>query len=147
MTTHIPSSPAGAGDVPEGVLEDAAFDAMRTDAVLTGRAMSAGAFLAGLIANAQLATVSRPEKLAADLFPDVDPEVVQRIWDRALAVGLHAGRRSASPRLYRDEMDRVAGQFAKVGYAAMGGTVARSRRLVAPDVPVHPADGETTRER
>ena len=143
MTTQIPSSPAGDA---EG-LEGAAFAAMRADAVLTGRAVSAGAFLAGLIANGQLETVGRPDKLPADLFPEVDPEVVQRIWDRALAVGLHAGRRSASPRLYRDEMDRVAGLYAEVGYKAMGGTVARSRRLVAPEVPPHPADGETARER
>lgn len=121
--------------------EVAAFEVMRGDAVFTGRAMSSGQFLAGLIANGQLETVGRPEKLPQDLFPGVDPVVVQQIWDRALAVGLHAGRRSASPRLYRDEMDRVAGQYAEIGYVAMGGSVARSRRLVAPES-VHPADGE-----
>ncbi|WP_055693435.1 hypothetical protein [Streptomyces prasinopilosus] len=139
---HIPATtPASSDDVQDGVLEDEAFETMRTDAVLTGRAMSSGEFLAGLIANAELETVGRPDKLARDLFPDVDPVVVQRIWDRALAVGLHAGRRSVMPRLYRDEMDRIAGALEEAGFHAMGGSVARSRRLVAPEVP-HPADGE-----
>lgn len=141
MTIEIPNPTPAA----EGAQDDAAFVTMSTDAVLTGRAMSSGEFLAGLIANGQLATVGRPDRLPADLEPDVDPVVVQRIWDRALAVGLHAGRRSASPRLYRDEMDRVQGEFAAAGFHAMGHTVARSRRLVAPDSPVHPADGEEGR--
>jgi hypothetical protein len=125
--------------------EAAGFQVMRADSVFTGRAMSSGQFLAGLLANGQLETVGRPDRLPQDLFPGVDPAVVQQIWDRALAVGLHAGRRSASPRLYRDEMDRVAGQYAEIGYVAMGGSVARSRRLVAPES-VHPADGEQGRE-
>ncbi|WP_086560967.1 hypothetical protein [Streptomyces africanus] len=142
MTIEIPNPGAA-----EGAQGDAAFVAMQTDAVLAGRAMSSGAFLAGLIANGQLETVGRPEKLAVDLFPDVDPAVVQEIWDRALAVGLHAGRRSASPRLYRDEMDRIAGALEGAAFHAMGQSVQRSRRLVAPEVGVHPADGETARER
>ena len=142
MTTYSNSTPPAADDASEGgVLEDAVFETMRTDAVLGGRAVSSGEFLAGLIANAQLATVARPDKLAQDLFPEVDPVVVQQIWDRALAVGLHAGRRSVRPSLYRDEMDRIAGVLADAGFHAMGGSVARSRRLVAPEVP-HPADGE-----
>ncbi|MFF0009547.1 hypothetical protein ACFYQT_39835 [Streptomyces tibetensis] len=122
-----------------------AFAVMSTDAVLTGRAMSSGEFLAGLIANGQLETVGRPDKLPQDLEPDVDPVVVQRIWDRALAVGLHAGRRSVSPERYRDEMDRIAGLYERAGFEAMGGTVSRSRRLVAPEPGVHPADGEQAR--
>jgi hypothetical protein len=141
MTT-TPDSPAvpavpSADAVPAGVVE-----VVQVDAVLTGRAMSSGQFLAGLIAQAQLETLGRPDKLPADLFPDEDPVVVQRIWDRALVVGLHAGRVSGAPRLYRDQMARLEGAFAKAGYEAMAGTLARSRRLVAP---VHPADGEDPR--
>ncbi|MGP3738002.1 hypothetical protein ACTWJ9_33370 (plasmid) [Streptomyces sp. GDS52] len=138
MTETVPTPPAVPAQVDAAEWE--AFETMRADAVLGGRAMSSGEFLAGLIANAQLATVGRPDKLARDLFPGVDPVVVQTIWDRALAVGLHAGRRSASPRLYRDELDRIAGQLEEAGFHAMAGMVARSRRLVAPEV--HPADGE-----
>lgn len=143
MTEIVPTSAAVPADDAQDVLEDEAFQVMCQDAVLAGRAMSSGEFLAGLLANAQLATVGRPDKLAVDMFPGVDPVVVQSIWDRALAVGLHAGRRSVLPRLYRDELDRIAGAFEEAGFHAMGGSVARSRRLVAPDP--HPADGEVTR--
>ncbi|MET8571818.1 hypothetical protein [Streptomyces sp. NPDC004783] len=135
------STPTPADDAQGGqVLEDAAFETMRTDAVLAGRAMSSGAFLAGLIASAELDTVGRPDKLATDLWPDEDPVLIQEVWDRALAVGLHAGRRSASPRLYRDEMARVSEALSEAGFHAMAGLVARSRRLVAPEA--HPADNE-----
>jgi hypothetical protein len=129
--------------------EEAAFTVMRTDAVLTGRAMSSGQFLAGLVATAQLETVGRPEKLPADLFPefpDLDPVALQAVWDRALAVGFHAGRVSAAPRLFRDQMDRVAGQFEAAGFNAMPGSVRRSRALVAPVREGHPADSEEGRE-
>ena len=140
--TEIPTTEPGAVS-PE---ELAAFERPRADAVLTGRAMSSAEFLQGLIADAQLATVGRPDKLAVDLFPDVDPAVVQRIWDRALAVGLHAGRMSAAPRMFRDQMARVEGLFEAAGYNAMAGSVARSRRLVAPELGVHPADADMGRE-
>jgi len=134
MTEILPPPAPAAAD-------DAGFEVMRADAVFTGRAMSSAEFLTGLLVNAQLETVGRPDKLPADLFPDVDPVVVQRIWERALAVGLHAGRVSSAPRMYRDQLERIAGQFAEAGFHAMGGSVARSRRLVAPES-VHPADGE-----
>ncbi|KPC68305.1 hypothetical protein ADL27_57180 [Streptomyces sp. NRRL F-6602] len=144
-TTPSPADDAADGGRPVvegGGLEDAAFETMRTDAVLGGRAMSSGAFLAGLIANGELETAGRPEKLPRDLWPDVDPVVVQEIWDRALAVGLHAGRRSSSPRMFRDEMARVSAKLSEAGFHAMAGLVGRSRRLVAPEGVPHPADGE-----
>jgi hypothetical protein len=141
--TEIPTVPASSpSPSPE---EDAAFERMRTDAVLGGRAMSAGVFLAGLVANGMLATVGRPDKLPADLWPGVDPAVVQEIFERGLAVGLHAGKASVVPRLYRDQMQRVEEEFAAIGFEAMRGLVARSRRLVAPEMGAHPVDGEDAR--
>jgi hypothetical protein len=140
--TEIPTAPATPSPSSE---EDAAFERMRADAVLGGRAMSAGEFLAGLIANGMLATVGRPDKLPPDLWPEVDPAVAQQIFERGLAVGLHAGKVSAAPRLYRDQMLRVQEEFAAAGFHAMGGLVGRSRRLVAPEQPAHPADGEDAR--
>ncbi|KFG02747.1 hypothetical protein IQ62_00210, partial [Streptomyces scabiei] len=101
--------------------EGAGFEVAYADAVFTGRAMSSAQFLAGLLVNGQLETVGRPDRLPADLFPDADPVVVQAVWDRALAVGLHAGRVSSAPRLYRDQLDRIAGTLAGAGYVAMGG--------------------------
>jgi hypothetical protein len=141
QTPATTPAPQPADDSAEGVFEDAAFETMRTDAVLCGRAMSSGEFLAGLIANGQLETVGRPKKLARDIWPDEDPALIQAVWDRALAVGFHAGRQSVRPSLHRDEMDRIAGQFEEAAFHAMGGSVLRSRRLVAPEVP-HPVDGE-----
>jgi hypothetical protein len=133
--TMTPQSPA----VVDGASE--AWETARADAALVGRASSAAVFLTGLLVNSELATVGRPDRLPADLFPDVDPVVVEAIWQRALAVGLHAGRVSAAPRLFRDQMARVQGLFEAAGFAAMGRAVSRSRRLVAP----HPADGEVAR--
>lgn len=147
MTTHIPSSPAGDA---EG-LEDAAFTAMRTDAVLTGRAMSAGQamssaeFWSGLLVAALVDTAGSPRKLPADMWPDVDPAVVQEIWDRACVVAGRAAQFASSPWLHRDRLQRLQEQLAEAGFLAMGDSVGRSRRLVAPEVPPHPADGETGR--
>ena len=131
---------------PSPVAAAAELEVARADAVFAGRAMSAAVFLAGLLANSQLATVGRPDLLPQDLFPDVDPAVVNAIWQRAMAVGLHAGRVSSAPRLHRDQMARVQEQFAEAGYHAMARRVDRSRRLVDPER-VHPADGEGVRER
>ena len=130
--TAVPELPAADVDQGAGVAY--------ADGVLAGRCMSSALFLAGLIANAELETVGRPDRLPQDLFPHVDPDVVQAVWDRALAVGLHAGRVSASARLWRDQMARVQEALAEAGFRAMGRLVGRSRRLVAPDSP-HPADG------
>lgn len=127
-------------DVP-AARDEAVVEVPYADAVLAARAMSAGVYLAGLIAHGQLETVGRPDRLPQDLFPHVPAEVVEAIWQRGLAVGLYAGKVSAAPRLYRDQMDRVQGQFEEIGHEAMARMVGRSRRLVAP----HPADGETTR--
>ena len=139
MTIEIPSAatPAPA--------DDAAFEVMRTDAVLTGRAMSSGEYLAGLIARAELETVGTPARLPADLFPDVDPVVVQQVWDRALAVGVQAGRAYWAPRLHPDELEASRARLAEAGFHAIGGMVGRSGRLVV-RARQHPGDGEIARE-
>ncbi|MFJ8727732.1 hypothetical protein [Streptomyces sp. NPDC093269] len=138
MTTEIhASTPAGADD-------EAAFQTMRTDAVLTGRAMSSGEYLAGLIGHGLLETVGRPDKLPADVFAGEDPVLVQRVWDRALAVGFHAGRMSVT-RTHPEELERSRVQFEAIGFAAMEGLVSRSRGL-AVRAQVHPGDREIARE-
>jgi hypothetical protein len=143
MTT-TPSTTSAAGDSFEGGgLEDEAFETMRTDAVLTGRAMSSGEFLAGLLAAAQLDIAGTPRKLPADLWPGVDAVVVQEIWDRACAVAWRAAQFAGSPRLFGPRLHVLQEQLTEAGFHAMGGSVARSRRLVAPES--HPADGEVTR--
>lgn len=117
-------------------------DVAVADGVLSGQLMSAAVFLAGLLANGLLETVGRPEKLPQDLFPSA-PEVAREAFQLGVAAGLHAGRVSAAPRLYRDQLARTQAALEAVGFEAMARSVGRSRRLVAP----HPADGETARGR
>lgn len=107
---------------PEG---DAAAETLHVDEVLDARNREAAELLAGLIAAAQLDTVGTPSKLPRDEFPDVDPEIVQRIWDRALVVGMRAAELKRSPYFYRDKLERLQGELTAAGYAAMGGSAAR----------------------
>lgn len=111
--------------------------------------MSTGAHIAGLILAAQLDTAGTPRKLPMDLFPGVDPAVVQEIWDRAMVVGVRAGQLTAAPRFNRDKLARLQGQLLEVGHQAMSGMVGRPL-LVAERAPEwHPADDEvgSVRER
>jgi hypothetical protein len=116
------------------------------DFVLAGRAVSTGAHIAGLIAAAQLDTVGTPRKLPADLFPGVDPAVVQEIWDRALVVGVRAGQLMNAPRFNRDKLARLQGQLTEAGFLAMGGMAGQSRVAAERAPEWHPADGEDGRE-
>jgi hypothetical protein len=142
-TTPAPSDDAS---------EEAAFEVMRTDAVLTGRAvssgqaMSSGEFWTGLLAAALVDTAGSPRKLPADMWPDQDPAVVQEIWDRAAAVVSRAAQFAASPWLHRDRLQSLQAQLTEAGFHAMAGSVGRSVRLVVADDALHPADAEIGRE-
>lgn len=116
------------------------------DFVLAGRAVSAGAHIAGLIAAGQLDTAGTPGKLPADMWPDEDPVLVQAIWDRALVVGVRAGQLMGAPRFNRDKLTRLQGQLVEAGHVAMGGMVARSLSAVERAPEPHPADGEDARD-
>lgn len=116
------------------------------DLVLAGRAVSTGEHIAGLIAAAQLDTVGTPRKLPMDLFPDDDPEVVARVWQRALVVGVRAGQLMGSPRFSRDKLARLQGELLEAGHAAMSGMVGRSLSAAERAPEWHPADGESERE-
>lgn len=117
------------------------------DVALARRAVSDAEHIAGLIVAGQLDTAGTPDRLPMDLFPGVDPEVVARVWQRALVVGIRAGQMSQSPRFRRDQLARLQGELAEAGHFAMAGLVGRSRR-VADAAPVwHPADSESARGR
>lgn len=137
MTEILPIPPA----VPDAVPDPAAVDA-----VLAARARADGESIAGLILVAQLDTVGTPRKLPMDLFPDDDPEVVARVWARALVVGVRAGQLMAAPRFYRDKLTRLQGQLAEAGYAAMGRTVGPAVEAAWRAPEWHPVDGEEGRE-
>jgi hypothetical protein len=123
----------------------AAFETLRTDAVLTGRAMSSGEYLAGILAAAQLDTAGTPRKLPVDLWPDEDPAVVQEIWDRACVVAWRAAQFALAPWLHRDRLQDLQAALNGAGFAAMGGSLDRSMRLVLPPSEGHPVDGEEAR--
>lgn len=115
----------------------AAFETVQADMVLAGRTAATGQYLAGLIAAAQLDTVGTPRKLARDLFPDVDPMVVQEIWDRSAAVHFRAGQMAGSPRFHRDALARLRKQLTEAGDAAMAGRVDQALAIAVRE---HPAD-------
>ena len=140
MTT-VPTTPVPASDG-EGA-PDAGFEAMRTDAVLTGRAVSSGQYLAGLLAAGQLETAGTPRKLPADQWPDVDPVVVQEIWDRACVVAWRAAQFAGSAWLHREGLQDLQARLEEAGFSAMAGSVARSRELALRSR--HPGDGEIAR--
>lgn len=134
MTEIVPAVPVSADD-------QAVFEVMRTDAVLTGRAM----FVAGLLVAAEADTAGSPEKLPADMWPDVDPALVSEIWGRACVVAWRASQYAGSPRLHGDRLHVLQAQLTEAGHVAMGGSVGRSRELAVGSG--HPADGEIARER
>ncbi|MFF1574730.1 hypothetical protein ACFVWR_18475 [Leifsonia sp. NPDC058292] len=133
----IDHSPATTETTDATGADAAAFEQAQTDMVLGGRTTATAHHLTGLIAAAQLDTVGTPRKLARDLFPDVDPAVVQEIWDRSAAVHYRAGQMSGAPRFHRDKLARLQRQLAEAGFAAMAGQV---QRAVAMAVREHPAD-------
>lgn len=139
--TETPTAPAAA-EVAVGPVGQV----VSADVVLAGRAVSAGEYLAGLIAAAELDTVGTPRKLPMDLWPDADPVLVQEVWERALVVGVRAGRLMSAPRFHRDKLARLRAVLAEAGFAAMAGLVG-APLSVADRVPEwHPGDAEDGRE-
>ncbi|MFD1309084.1 hypothetical protein [Streptomyces kaempferi] len=135
MTT--PSLPTDAAATSEGPVPPSS-----ADFVFGGRNVSTGQHIAGLLNAGQLESVGTPRKLPQDIWPDVDPAVVQEIWDRGAATGWRAAQYAAAPRFYRDELTRLQGQLREAGFEAMGSMVARSLRLVSV---AHPADDDEPR--
>lgn len=130
MSTAISPSPAA---------DDSANETVMVDLVLAGRNVGAAPFVAGLLSAAQLATAGSPRKLARDVWPGVDPAVVQEIYERGLEVGVYAARMYDRPRFHRDELERIRSQFEEASHVAMGGLAGRSLRLI--DAPAPEGDG------
>lgn len=126
---------------PQASPDDAGPVVADVDAVLAARNAAAAERLAGFIAAGQLDTAGSPRKLPMDLFPDDDPEVVARVWARALVVGVRAGQRMQAPRFYRDELCRLQGELAAAGFVAMGRAVGASLS----GVELHAVDDEEAR--
>ncbi|MFE7547011.1 hypothetical protein [Streptomyces gardneri] len=111
------------------------------DQALAERAASSGEYLAGILAAAMLDTVGQPEKLPTLLFPDLDPDVVERVWNTALPVGVRMGKLLARPQWDEAALRRLKAALADAGYTTMSRQAARSLTTT------HPADTEPVRER
>jgi hypothetical protein len=130
--TTTPPPPAAVPGVP-------LLDVDRTDRVLAHRAKTSAAVLAGLIA-AGTAETAYPTQLPADMFPDLDPTVVERVWNAALRVGVCVGKGLARPRWDTRTLDRLRAELADAGYHRMGRLV-EGAAFAAPSRPEeHPAD-------
>ncbi|MFD9721040.1 hypothetical protein [Streptomyces sp. NPDC059076] len=110
------------------------------DMPLTDRCASSGEFLAGLIAAGMLEHVATPTKLPSALFPDTDPELVNRIWNTALPVGYRAGLIAAAPRWTREDLQRLGAALREAGYQGMARLTDRSAHTL-PATRMSRADG------
>jgi hypothetical protein len=130
MTTQPNAQPATTNPT------ETAPDPAHTGRVLDERIVTSTDVLAAHITAGTLEAVGRPRLLPTALWPDVDPVVVQAIWDLALTVGWLGGKRSVESRRWEHERLAVArDELAAAGYAAMTERIAR----VLPP-PEHPAD-------
>lgn len=125
---------------------DGGWETARTDLMCAGMATSSGQFLAGLVADGMLDAVGRPEKLTRYLFPDVDPAVVDEIFQLGAAAGFRAGKVAANPAFRRDELEKHRAALSELGFHAMAGRVARSAATASRAAGSHPADGESARD-
>ncbi|MFJ1993043.1 hypothetical protein [Streptomyces asiaticus] len=136
--THPTSSDGPDG--PDGTSGPAAPGPAEVARVLDERIVSSVDVLNAHITAATLEAVGRPRLLPTAMWPEVDAEVVQQIWDLALTVGWLGGKRAVEAR--RWEHERLAAardQLADAGFAAMAERIARA----LPDPPPgHPADTE-----
>ncbi|MFJ7990298.1 hypothetical protein [Streptomyces sp. NPDC096351] len=113
--------------------------AAAVDQALADRAATSGEYLAGILAAAMLDAVGQPEKLPALLCPDLDPEVVERVWNLAIPVGFRMGRLVECAQRDVPAIRRYQAALADAGYRAMAAQTARSIATV------HPADTDPAR--
>lgn len=113
------------------------------DHQLAARASSHAEYLAGLLAAAMLDTVGQPAKLPELLFPDIDPDIVRRVWTAALPVGYRLGKLAERPTFDEAGLRRLRAALHDAGYRTMARQVTRSLATTA----THPADADPSRER
>ncbi|MEU7435709.1 hypothetical protein AB0B07_33450 [Streptomyces sioyaensis] len=93
------------------------------DEVLHGRNLRSAHVIAGILDAGLLNHAGRPDKLPTALFPDVDPDAVQAIWNMALTVGIWAGKAMLRPQWRPEELDRFQRALAEAGHHAMASSV------------------------
>jgi hypothetical protein len=99
--------------------QDAAgAEAPAGDTELAQRAAASALHVAAMTA-AMLEVAGRPDRLPTLLWPDVDPVVVQAIWDKAAAVATLAARRIHTARLDTGWLVRAHAELAEAGWHTM----------------------------
>ena len=126
--------------------QESGVDVGQEDLVLTGRHVSTGQYLAGLMAGAELHTAGRPDRLPRDVFPEGDPGLVQAVWERACAVTWRAASLHFASRSDPAVLAKLREELEGAGFHAMAGTVGRAARVVERAALAHPADVRAERE-
>ncbi|MER6844761.1 hypothetical protein [Streptomyces platensis] len=116
-TPQLPTAPAA--PTPAPVLAVAAVDAQ-----LHGRNLRSAAVIAGILDAGLLDHVGQPSKLPTALFPDVDEDTVQAIYNLGVAVGIRGGKVLLRPQWDPTTLDRFRDALDQAGYQAMGSSVA-----------------------
>jgi hypothetical protein len=101
------------------------------DTELAARATASALHVAAMTA-AMLEVAGRPDRLPTLLWPDLDPQVVQAIWDKATAVATLAARRTHTARLDTGWLVGAHTALAEAGWHAMAARI-RPALPAAPD--------------
>lgn len=101
------------------------------DQALTERCVTSGEVIAGHIAAGMLDHASRPAKLPELLFPDDDPDTVDRVWKLAVAVGYRAGKHAARPEWTAEGIARLKAALYDAGYQGMARLAVRTANTTA----------------
>ncbi|BCK73972.1 hypothetical protein Srufu_079250 (plasmid) [Streptomyces libani subsp. rufus] len=134
-TPQLPTAPAAPTPVPT-------LDVATVDAQLHGRNLRSGHVIAGVLDAGLLDHVGQPSKLPTALFPDVDEDTVQAIYNLGVAVGVRGGKLLLRPQWDPASLDRFQDALDKAGYQAMGASVAtaaqcgRRQHPTAEDLPL-----------
>lgn len=109
------------------------------DRTLHTRNLRSAHVIAGILDAGLLNHAGRPEKLPTALFPDIDPDAVQSIWNMALAVGIWAGKTMLRPQWEPQALDRFQQALAEAGHHVMAGSVATAAQCGRRS---HPSDDD-----
>ncbi|MEW1754163.1 hypothetical protein [Streptomyces angustmyceticus] len=117
----------------------ATVDTTAVDQTLHGRNLRSAHVIAGILDAGLLNHAGRPDRLPTALFPDVDPDALQAIWNMALTVGIWAGKAMLRPQWRPEDLDRFQRALDEAGHHAMAGGVAVAAQCGRT---AHPADDD-----
>lgn len=117
-----------------------AADVDQVDQTLHHHNLRCAHVIAGILDAGLLAHVGRVDKLPTALFPDVDPDTFQAIWNMGVAVGVWGGKAMLRPQWDPSVLNGLQRQLADGAYEHMAGAV-----KTAASIGRHPADDGSVR--